>query len=221
MSKIVSIDRKPLEKRISPSWLDVCHRETVISAQVRAKNLFDRRCLIEISSEFEGRYDQESSDVVMSHITGAYPIIWRDSAGHERIINDLSPWLADRSLYPDQSILCFVFCESKIDPQRAKLIDFRYRVLGPCLMPLDPKSRNYRADILIKRLNEDRDLAQCIEVCWFNRSPNGLSAAEKSLLTNGQICKTKFQPSHKKPGRASAFNAQQSGVSSLDRRVTH
>jgi hypothetical protein len=85
--------------------------------------------------------------------------------------------------------------EETVSADRIKLIEFRFRDLDGALLPHSQKERKYRADRLIRRLTDDHELCRLIELVWLDREPVGLSAAEKSGLTNGHISKSKFNPS--------------------------
>jgi hypothetical protein len=93
--------------------------------------------------------------------------------------------------------------EEMVSADRLKLIEFRFRELDGALLPHGHKERKHRADRLIRRLTDDHELCRLIELFWLGREPVGLSAAEKSGLTNGHISKSKFNPSFLRSREAS------------------
>ena len=206
--------------RIAPSWCQAQHLEPYALAVAFAKDVIDRRCIIELIDLDEGALGSRSLPSQMGEPTYLYPVVFRSRGGDDRLLNDVSSLIADRSLHPHQHMPCIVFDEGKIDSDRFKLIDFRFGVLDGALMPRCRKDRSYRGDKLIRRLNEDHDLCRLIEVYWLGREPVGLSAAEKSGLTNGQISKTKFNPSFRRACTAKTGNdKKEHGIQGDNREV--
>lgn len=198
MAAIVNTLREGSQFRISPSWCHAQHTEPYALAHAFAKDVIDRRGIIELIDLDEGALDSQGLPPLMGEPTYHFPVVFRSRDGDYRCLNDVSSLIADRSLHPQQRIACIAFDEGKINSDRFKLIDFRFGVLDSALMPRSRKDRSYRGDKLIRRLNDDHDLCRLIEVYWLGREPVGLSAAEKSGLTNGQISKTKFTPSFRR-----------------------
>lgn len=198
MASIIQKTISPALLRISPSWCRGDHSEEVRTAVALAEDLLDRRCLTEPVD-----LDEEASvrSEIQQHLgepTYVWPVVKVSRDGHERCLNEVSPWFATRALHPRRNILCYMVEERVLSPERLKLIEFRFRELDAALLPNDHKNRKHCADRLIHRLNDDHELCRLIEVYWLDRDPGGLSAAEKSGLTNGYISRTKFTPSFRR-----------------------
>ena len=204
MADIVESLLRESQCRISPSWCPAQHIETFTFAIALAENVIDRRCIIEPIDPEEEALDSRDLRRHFGEPTCFSPIVSRSRNGNYRLLNDVSALIATRSLHPRQQVLCHMFDEEKIDSDRFKLIDFRFRVLDAALMPRCQKDRQYRGDKLIHRLTNDDDLCRLIQVYWLNREPGYFSAADKSVLTNGQISKAKFHSSSQSARKAKA-----------------
>ncbi|WP_159299810.1 hypothetical protein [Spiribacter sp. SSL99] len=181
--------------RVSPSWCEGDHSEEVRAAVAHAEDLFDRRCLNDLADPDDDALKDWEIKRRLEEPTFVRPVIKRNKDGHDRCLNDSSSMIASRSFHPRRQIGCFILNEEKVSADRLKLIEFRFRELDGALLPHGHKERKYRADRLIRRLTDDIELCRLIELLWLGREPVGLSAAEKSGLTNGHISKSKFNPS--------------------------
>jgi len=206
--------------RISPSWCPAQHIETFTFAIALAEDVIDRRCINEPIDPEEGAFDSREHRRHIGEPTYLSPIVSRSRNGDYRLLNDVSSLIATRSLHPRQQVLCHVFDEEKIDSDRFKLIDFRFRVLDAALMPRCQEDRKYLGGKLIHRLTNDHDLCRLIQVYWLNRDPGDLSAAEQSDLTNGHISKTKFNPSSQSARTAkTCSDTEKEGIQGNSREV--